>query len=178
MVLVSILVCLLLLSILVASSLYLILSSVIVICIYLLLRRQLSDMSGNLFSMVIMPSPLISSMLIYIFLLLSIIIIFYNLFSIIHHISGKCYLFGWPQPKVFSQPSLLLSCSFAITRFSVLLSVWMISCSWFMPNGQVIGLAHFCVFYWFVLDYILTFPSLIVTSLIHCFFSHVSIFAS
>ena len=50
------------------------------IYIYLLLRCLLSDMSGRLFTMMIMLSPLISSMLVYIFLLLSIIIIiFYTL---------------------------------------------------------------------------------------------------
>ena len=48
-----------------------------VICIYLLLRYLLSDMSGSLFSMVIMFSPLISRMHIYICLLLSLIITFY-----------------------------------------------------------------------------------------------------
>ena len=47
------------------------------------LRCQLCDMSGRLFSMVIMLSPLISRMLIYIFLLLSInhCFFFYNLFG-------------------------------------------------------------------------------------------------
>ena len=69
-------VCLLFLSILVASCPFLTLSSVITTCIYLLLRCLLSDMSNSLFSMVIMLSPLISRMLIYIFLLLSIIVIF------------------------------------------------------------------------------------------------------
>ena len=49
---------------------YLTLSGLIIICIYLLLRCLLSDMCGNLFSMVIMLSPLIYRMLIYIFLLL------------------------------------------------------------------------------------------------------------
>ena len=75
-VLVSIPVCLLFLSILVASGPHLTLSSLIVTSIYLLLTCLPSDMSGSLFSMVIMLSPLISRMLIYIFLLLSIIIIF------------------------------------------------------------------------------------------------------
>ena len=67
--------CLLSLSILVASSPYLTLSSLIIICIYLLLRCLLSDMSGSLFIMVIMLSPLISRMLIYKFPLFNIIVV-------------------------------------------------------------------------------------------------------
>ena len=76
MVLVSIPVCMLFLSMLVTRGPYLTLIGLIIICIYLLLRCLPSDMSGNLFSMVYMFSPLISKMFIYIFLLLSIIIIF------------------------------------------------------------------------------------------------------
>ena len=44
-------------------------------------------------------------------------------------ISGRLYLFGWPQPLRFSQPSLNLFCSFAIARVSILLSLWMMSWS-------------------------------------------------
>ena len=73
---ISITVCLLFLSILVGFSPYFTLSGLITSCIYLLLRYVLSDKSDSLFSMVIMLSPFISRMLIYIFLLLSIIIIF------------------------------------------------------------------------------------------------------
>ena len=62
-----ILVCLWFLSILVASGPYLTSRILIIICIYLLLRCQLSDMFGSLFSMVIMLLPLIYRMLIYIF---------------------------------------------------------------------------------------------------------------
>ena len=62
-----------------SSGPYLTLSSLIIICIYLLLRCLLSDMSGSLFSVVIMLSPLISMILIYSFLLLSIIVIFLQL---------------------------------------------------------------------------------------------------
>ena len=58
-------------------------------------------MYSNLFNVVIMLSPLISRMPIYIFLLLRIIIIFYYLFGKIHHISGKFYLLGWPQSLGF-----------------------------------------------------------------------------
>ena len=105
-------------------------------------------MSSSLFSMVIMLSPLTSRMLIYIFLLLSIIIIFYNLFGARCHISGKFYLFGWLQPLGFSHPSLNLSCSLVFTRLHVLLSTWMTSCYWFTLIEQVKGLAHFCVPSW------------------------------
>ena len=100
-------------------------------------------MSGSLFSMVIILSPLISRMLIYIFPFLSIIIIFYDLFGRIYHINGRFYLLGWPQPLQFSQPSLNLSCSFAITRVSILLSFWITSWSWFALCGQVRELTQF-----------------------------------
>ena len=66
------------LSVLVASGPYLTLSSLIVICIYLLLRFLLSDMPGSLFNMVTMLSALIF-MLIYMFLLLSSSIIFFTI---------------------------------------------------------------------------------------------------
>ena len=121
-------------------------------------------MSGSLFSMVIMLSPLISRMLIYIFPLLSIIIVFYDLFGTILPYEWKVLPLAWPQPLGFSQPSLNLSCSFAITRVSILLSIWMTSWSWFILSGQVRGLTHFCVPYWFALDYILIFPSLTFAS--------------
>ena len=143
MVLVSIPVCLLFLSILVASSPYLTLSSLIVICIYLLLRGLMCNMSGSKFSVVNMLSPLISRILIYKFLLLSIIIIFYDLFDTICHISGMFYLLGWLQTLRFSWPLLNLSCSFAITRVSVLLSIWMTSWLCSTLIGQVRGLVHF-----------------------------------
>ena len=125
------------------SSVYLTLSSLIVICIYHLLRCLLSNMSGSLFSMVIMLSSLISRMLINIFLLLSIIIIFYDLFGTICHISGRFYLVGWLQSLGFSQPSLNLSCSFAIARVSVLLSILITFWSWYALSWQVRGLTHF-----------------------------------
>ena len=157
--LVSIPVCLLFLSILMASSTYLTLSSLIIFCIYLLLRCILSDISCSLFNMVIMHSPLISRMLIYIFLFLCIIVIFSDLFGTICYISGRLYLLGLPQLIGFSQSLLNLSCSFAITGVSILLSIWMTPWSWFTLSRQVRGHAHFCVPYWFALDCILIFPS-------------------
>ena len=111
----------------------------------------------QLFSMVIMLSPLISRMLIYIFLLLSIIIFFYTLLAQYTISVGSFTFWVWPQPLGFSWLSLNLSCSFAITEVSMLLSIWMTSWSWFSLRGQVRGLSHFCALYWFALDYILIF---------------------
>ena len=115
---------------LVDSGPYLTLSSLIVICIYLLLRCLLCDICGNLFSMVIMLSPFIPRNAYLPFLLLS-MTISYDLFGTIHHINERFYLLGWLQPLVFSQPPLNLSCSFSIAGVSVLLSIWMTSWSWF-----------------------------------------------
>ena len=104
----------------------------------------------TLFSMVIMLSPLISRMFIYIFLLLNIIVVFLNdLFGTVYHISGRFYLLGWPQPLGYLQPSLNPSCSFAIAKVSILLSIWMTSWCWFALSGQVRRLTHFYVPYWF-----------------------------
>ena len=140
------------LTILVVFGPYFTLNGLIVICIYLILRCLLSDMCGSLFTMVIILSPFIYRMLIYILLLLSIIIICYNLFGTTCLISGRFYLFGWPQPLGFSQPSLNLSSSFAIVRVSILLSIWMTSWSWFTLSRQVRWTAHLFVPYWFSLD--------------------------
>ena len=123
--------CFLFLSIQVASGPYLTLSGLIVICIYLLLRCLLSNMSSHLLSKVIMVSPLLFRMLIYICLLLSIIIVFFcDLFGTICHIIGGFNFWVGHSPRVFRAP-LNLSCSFAITRVSVLLSIWMTSSSSF-----------------------------------------------
>ena len=147
MVLVSILVCLWFLSILVAAGPSSPCSVLIIICIYLLLICQLSDMSGSLFSMVIMLLPLIYRMLLYTFLLLSIIIISYNFYGTMCLINGRFYLLGWTEPHGFSLPKLNLYCSFVIKRVSVLLFIWMTSWSWFVLSGLVRGLTHFCVSY-------------------------------
>ena len=111
------------------------------------LRCQLPDMCSSLLSMVIMLFPLIYRMLIYIFLLLSIIIISYVLFGTMCLISGRFLLLGWPQPLGFSPPELNLFCSFAITRVSVLLSIWMTSWSWLILSRQIRGFTCFCVPY-------------------------------
>ena len=72
---------------------------------------------------------------------------------------------GWPQPLGFLWPSPNLFCSFAITRVSLLLSIWMTSWSSFALSRQVRGNTCFCVPYWSALVYILIFPSLIFASL-------------
>ena len=78
----------------VICGLYLILSTLIVICTCLPLRCLLSDMYDNLFNMVIMLSSLISRLLIYTFLFLNIIISFKSLFVDICCISAKSYPLG------------------------------------------------------------------------------------
>ena len=157
--------CLLFLSIQVVFSPYLTLSGLIIIGTSLLLGCLLSDTYSILFNVVIMLSSLLSRMLIYILLLLSIMVTFYNLFGKVHHISVKFYPLSWPQPLGFSLPSLNLSCSFVNTKVSILLFTLMISWSWFTLSGQAGGHFHFCVLYWFTLDYTLIFQSLTFTSL-------------
>ena len=98
-----------------------------------------------------MPFPLIHRMLIYIFPLLSIIIVSYVLFGIMCLISGRCYPLGLLG---FLCPSSNLFCSFAITEVCILLSIWMTSWSSFALSGQVRGHACFCVPCWSVLVYI------------------------
>ena len=61
-------------------------------------------MYGSLSSMVIMLFPLIYRMLIYVFPLLSIIIISYVLFGVMCLISGRFYLLGLLQPLGFLCP--------------------------------------------------------------------------
>ena len=80
-------------------------------------------MYGNLFNEVIMLSPLISRMLLYIFLFSIIIVAFSDLFGKIHHISGKFYLLGWPQPLRFSLSSLDPFCSFVNTKVFLLVFI-------------------------------------------------------
>ena len=122
---------------------YLPLNHLIIICIYLLLRCLLSDMCSSLFSIVIMLSPLIYRMLFHIFPLLNIIAVSYDLFGTTCLISGRFYFLGWPQSLRFSEASLNLFCSFAITRVSILLSIWKIFRSWFALSGQVRGCTHY-----------------------------------
>ena len=122
-------------------------------------------MYGSLSSAVIMPFPLIYRMFIYIFLLLSTIIISYILFGIMCLISGRFYLFSWPQPLEFLHPSPNLFCSFAVARVSILLSIWMTSWSSFALSGQVRGHISFCVSCWSTLVYMLIFPSVTFISL-------------
>ena len=125
-------------------------------------------MSDSLFSMVIMLSPLISRML--------------NLHTpIIKHHHHHCLQFVWHNMPyqwqdytfwaghnciAFSQPSLNLSCSFAVTaRVSIFLSIWITYWSWFTLSRHVRRLTHFSALYWFSLDYILIFPGVSSASL-------------
>ena len=120
---------------------------------------------GSLSGRVIMAFPLIYRMLIYMFPLLSIIIISYILFGIMCLINGRFYLLGLPQPLGFLHPSENLFCSFAITRVCILLSIWMTSWSSFALSRWVRGHACFCVPCWSILVYISIFPSLTFASL-------------
>ena len=127
-----------------------------------ILKCLLSDMCGPLFSMVIMLSSLIYRMLIYIFLLLSITVIFYDLFVTTCFISGS-FTFGLAiAHKVFTALTkpIMFFC-----HHKGLLSIRITSWSWFALSGQARGLICFCFPYWFALDCILVFPSLTFTSL-------------
>ena len=143
---VSVPVCLLFLNILLALDPYLSLRSLVIIFIYLLLGCLLSDMSGSLLSMVIVFSQWNSRMFVCIFLLLSIIVILTFFFWCNTPYQWKVLPFGWLQSLGFSQPSLNLSCSFAMARVSVLLSIWMTSWFWFTLSRQVRGCIHFVLF--------------------------------
>ena len=74
------------------------------LCTFFLLRCQLLNLYGSLSSRVIIPFPLIYRMLIYMFPLLSIIIVSYILLCIMCLISGRFYLLGLPQPLGFYIP--------------------------------------------------------------------------
>ena len=102
---------------------------------------------------------------IYIFPLLSIIIVSYILFDIMCLISGSFYLLDLLQLLGFLCPSPNLFCSFAIARVCVLLSILMTSWSSFTLNGWGRGYICFCVPCWSVLVYISIFPSLTFVSL-------------
>ena len=122
-------------------------------------------MYGSLSSVVIMPFLLIYRMLIYIFPLLSIIIVSYILFGIMGLISGRFYLLGLLQPLGFLHPSQNLYCSFATTRIYILLFIWMTSWSSFTLSRWVGGHICFCIPCWSILVYISNFPSQTFASL-------------
>ena len=119
----------------------------------------------HIITKVMMPFPLIYRMLIYMFPLLSIIVISYILFGIMCLISGRFYLLGLPQPPGSSHPSPNLFCSFAIAKVCILLSIWMTSWCSFALSWQVRGHTCFCVPCWSIWVYILIFPSLTFSSL-------------
>ena len=102
---------------------------------------------------------LISRLLIWIFLLLSIIIIFYILFGKRILISRRFCHLCWPWPLGFLLFFLNSFCSFANTRAFVWLSIWIISWSWFTLNMQPRGHNLFCAPYLFILGYTLIFTS-------------------
>ena len=161
--LVSILACVWFLSVLVASGPYLTQSILIVTCIYLLLRCQLSDMQQLIqcgdyaFSISLQDAYLHTAIVKH---------HVHFLWFVWHNIPYelKVLPFWLATALGFSQPLLTPLCPFAIARVSVLLFIWMIFWSWFALSRQVRGLTHFSVPYWFSLDYILIFPSLTSTS--------------
>ena len=122
-------------------------------------------MYDSLSSRVILLFPLIYRMLIYMFPLLSIIILFYILFCIMCPICGRFYPLGLPQPLGFLHPSQNLFCSFAVAKVCILLFIWMTSWSLFTLSGQVRGHTCFCVPCWSVLVYTSIFPSWTFASL-------------
>ena len=78
-------------------------------------------MYDSLFSVMIMLSPLIYRMLIYLFLLLSIIIVSYDLFGTMCLISRMFYHLGWPKPLRFFTALTKPFCSFAIQGFCIII---------------------------------------------------------
>ena len=114
----------------VVYSLYSVLSDLITICIYLLLRCLLFDRYSNLSNRVVMLSPLVFMILTYTLLLFNIIIACCILFDEINLISGRVCHLGLLQPLGFQ---LLLNpyCFFASARVLILLFIWMMSFSWF-----------------------------------------------
>ena len=106
-----------------------------------------------------MPFLLISRMLVFIFLLLSITIIFYISFGKMNLISGK-FIFQLAQtPKAFTSLTYLY-CFFVNTRVFLLLYIWMISWFWLILHVWARGHILFGASDWFILDYTLIFPNL------------------
>ena len=131
-------------------------------------------MYGSLFSMVIMLSPLIYRMLIYIFLLLSIIIISYDLFVTMCLISGRFYPLGLataPEGFYFPHKTYFVPLPLQGLAYCYLyldLTSW----SLFMLNRQVSGhhlfLCSLLVQAWI---YTSIFPSLdlCLSQILYCF---------
>ena len=106
-----------------------------------------------------MPVLLISRMLIYISLLLSIINIFFTFCLAIQTYQWKVLSLAWLWPLGFSSQLLNPYCFFAIARVCVLSSTWMISWSLLTPGMLARVLKLSCALFWFILDYIFL-PSL------------------
>ena len=127
-------------------------------------RCLLSDRYGFLFSHEIMLFLLISKMCIYMFLLLSIIIL-HGYFGNTNLISGRFYLSGWLWTLGLSLLSLNPYSSIAITRVCVLLFTWTISWSVLNPQTCWQESSNFLwALFWLILVYILNCPSLTVVS--------------
>ena len=105
--------------VLVVYDLYPTLCSLIAICKYLFLLHTLSDIHSNLLNKVIMSFLLISKMLIYIFLLLSVKVIIYILFGNTSLVSGQFCHLGWLMLLEFSIHLLNLYSSFTDTEVFV-----------------------------------------------------------
>ena len=118
-------VCVLFQSVLVTYDPYSTWSDLITLCTYLPLICLLSDRFCNLLNSVFLLFLLISMMPICLFLLLSITITFYSLFSYTNLISGRFFHLGWWWLEEFHP-----YCSFAITRVFMLLYIWLIFWSW------------------------------------------------
>ena len=141
-------------SIWVVYGLHSILSNLIAICQYLP-RCLLFKRCCTLYNKVIMLSPLIFSMLIYIFLLFH-IITFCILFGEINLISGRFCLFGMLQPLGFSLH--LLNPHSSIASIVFVLFIRIISLYWLTLSRRD-RRANFFLCSPFILDYILIFHS-------------------
>ena len=120
-ILVSIPRCLSFLSVCVVYSLFSVLSDLITTCTYPLSRCIVLNRYCNLFSEVIILSPLILRMLYYI--LFSILVTFCDLFGKINLIRRKVCHLGLLQPLRFSLLLLNLYCSFLDARIFILLFI-------------------------------------------------------
>ena len=169
MLLVSIPACLLFLSIQVVYKIFSGSSNLIATCIYLLFGCWLLNRYGNLFNKVIMLCVLILIMLTYIFILLSIIFFpfFFFFFFFLSNLFGKrnlnngryCHLVLL-QLLGFSLPLLNHIVSWPSQGFLYhYLFGWYPGPGWLL-SMQARGHDLFCAVCWFILGYILNFPSL------------------
>ena len=124
-------------------------------------------MYSSLSSMVIMPFPLIYRMLIYMFPLLSIIIVSYVLFGIMCLNSGRFTFWACHNPRVFmslTKPILFLCHHKGLHIVIYLDDILVLIHSKWVGKGP----ACFCVPCWSIFVYVSIFPSLTVASLRPC----------